>query len=367
MHISAPVAIAIQLAALIPYVSAHCKIMAIWGDAEPGRQPAAFAYDGSLPIGGTGLWPYQYDVTVFSSPIIPNPAVPRVWLPQGCGATLQTLEAYYSVARADVFPGAQVAQKYEWWHKNYIPNDLRAYINQIEETKKVCAANRLPRVTRGGNLNWKVYTVNEDGAGPFRCRIDTTGTGAQFGAWLPMNDKLQVPPLDTSKYSVLYSQVGQLGYIGVTIPSDLTCTGSYPGYDNVCMMRCENYAQNGPFGACMAFQLRGPGNTDFGEKKVVEKPVEKVIVSKGYTETVTRMGTKTVTVQPKQYDVDKHKVAVPSKTGNPGYDIAGGKSEYYKRAAKMARRAALQARNEAPGEGDEQEEDQDAPKETDAP
>ncbi|KAF3909086.1 hypothetical protein ABW21_db0203995 [Orbilia brochopaga] len=293
--------------------------MAVWGDAEPGRQPPVYGYDGNLPIGGTGLWPYQYDVNVFSSPVIPNPAVPRVWLPQGCGATIETVELYYSITQPDKFPTAQVAQKYEWWHKNYIPNDLRAYINQVAETNKVCAANRIPRVTRGGSLSWKVYTVNEDGAGPFRCRIDPTGTGTQFGAWLPMNDKLQVPPLDPAKYSVDYTRVGQLGYIGVSIPNDLTCTGSYPGYDN----------------------LRGPGNTDFGVKKVVTQPVEKVVVSKGYTETVTRMGTKTVTVTPEQTTVDKYwKPPVPKKTADPGYDISGGKSEYHKRAARRAARRA---------------------------
>ncbi|KAK6336322.1 hypothetical protein TWF696_001884 [Orbilia brochopaga] len=334
--------------------------MAVWGDAEPARAPPVFGYDVNLPIGGTGLWPYQYDVTVFSSPIIPNPAVPRVWLSQGCGATLESLESYYAVAQPDKYPTAQVAQKYEWWHKQYIPNDLRAYINQVSETKKVCAAKTIPRVTRGGSLNWKVYTVNADGAGPFRCRIDTSGTGAQFGPWLQMNDKLQVPPLDTSKYSVLYSQVGQLGYIGVTIPSDLTCSGSYEGYDNVCMMRCENYAQNGPFGGCMAFQLRGPGNTDFGQKKVVEKPVEKVVVSKGFTETVTRMATQTVTVQPPQTRIDKYKRPMPTKTADPGYKIEGGKSEYYKRAArraaKMARRAEVESEAETTGEEEGEEE-----------
>lgn len=38
----------------------------------------------------------------------------------------------------------------------------------------------LPQVSAGGTLNMTLHQVNADGAGPYECMMDPTGTGASF-------------------------------------------------------------------------------------------------------------------------------------------------------------------------------------------
>ncbi|KAF3919680.1 hypothetical protein ABW20_dc0105827 [Dactylellina cionopaga] len=207
---------AVLLGIFVSEVSAHARALNVWGDIG-GQQPYAYAITG-VPVGGGDIYPHQFDTTVFSSPIIPNYNVPRVWLSQGCGSTLGNLDAWAARTQPGKYNGAPVTSKVWWWYSQYIPNDLTAYTNQIEWTERYAKAKQLPQCSQGGALSWKIYTVNADGAGPFRCRIDETGTGAHFGAWLYIPNENQAPPLDPGRYSFSPDRIYQLSYIKVRTP-----------------------------------------------------------------------------------------------------------------------------------------------------
>lgn len=52
------------------------------------------------------------------------------------------------------------------------------------------ANGSLPRVSQGGELTMTLHQVNRDGAGPYVCMIDATGTGTN---WVAMDITQQVP------------------------------------------------------------------------------------------------------------------------------------------------------------------------------
>jgi hypothetical protein len=48
----------------------------------------------------------------------------------------------------------------------------------------------LPQITPGGMVSMTLHQVNGDGAGPYQCMIDSTGTGTN---WQPMTVGTNVP------------------------------------------------------------------------------------------------------------------------------------------------------------------------------
>lgn len=50
--------------------------------------------------------------------------------------------------------------------------------------------NSMPQITAGGSVDMTIHQVNGDGAGPYTCEIDATGTGT---AWQPMTVTQNVP------------------------------------------------------------------------------------------------------------------------------------------------------------------------------
>jgi hypothetical protein len=96
-----------------------------------------------------------------------------------------------------------------------------------------------------------VHQVNSDGAGPYTCMIDATGTGTNWQAIavtqnLQGNDKGRNK--DTQKQDLPLT---------ASIPAGMTCTGTVAGQSNVCMVRCQNPARAGPFGGCVPVQMAG--------------------------------------------------------------------------------------------------------------
>lgn len=59
-------------------------------------------------------------------------------------------------------------------------------------TQKVLAdsGSQLPQVSSGGQLTMTLHQVNSDGAGPYTCMMDPTGTGTQ---WTQINVAQNVP------------------------------------------------------------------------------------------------------------------------------------------------------------------------------
>lgn len=48
------------------------------------------------------------------------------------------------------------------------------------------------------------------------------------------------------------------------IPANQACTGTVAGQQNVCMVRCQNDANAGPFGGVVPVQLAGAGGAGNG-------------------------------------------------------------------------------------------------------
>jgi hypothetical protein len=120
-------------------------------------------------------------------------------------------------------------------------------------TAAVMAQNgaTLPQVSQGGALMMTVHQVNGDGAGPYTCMIDATGTGTN---WTPIQVTQNI---DGNARGRNNDQQMQDLPLSVAIPADQTCTGTVAGQSNVCMVRCENPARAGPFGGCVPIQMAG--------------------------------------------------------------------------------------------------------------
>jgi hypothetical protein len=65
-------------------------------------------------------------------------------------------------------------------------NDPEAGTAQVLAT----SGGTLPQITPGGEVQMTLHQVNGDGAGPYTCMIDATGTGTQ---WTVMQVTENVP------------------------------------------------------------------------------------------------------------------------------------------------------------------------------
>ncbi|KAF3078837.1 hypothetical protein TWF569_010275 [Orbilia oligospora] len=329
-------ATAAAILASVQQVSAHCRFYMPFGDYNPQKTGGIIGHFDDIAIKDHGhhQHPGQWDVAVFSDPVIPatweSPFkhIPRKYTPQGCGASLGSLFAYYVAKRPTEFSPANLEGHPDMWrHRNYhffmAPTPAGGF-NQVKywvQNLEINLWKRMAQSTPGGWLSIRVHQVNEDGAGPFRCRFDQTGTGEHFGPWAHV---LEQPPGEIAHQSRLYATNNRIHFLKVAVPKDIKCAGQYGTAKNICLMRCENYAANGPFGGCAVFQVVYP------EPKIKPPP------------------------PPKPVYVDKTKPEPKPDYGDAGYNVGsgnykeGGGYGTYKKVkrdieAKKARRAASQA------------------------
>ncbi|KAF3914274.1 hypothetical protein AA313_de0209453 [Arthrobotrys entomopaga] len=203
-------------AAILAFVSSvhgHANIIAVQGlkAGDPaGPQGMALGLDPATPRDGVAVDPNQRDTTIFIQRTL------SLW--EGCGQSIE-----FGVHNAS------------------------SMIPELVQQGQIAQA--LP----GGQLSMVFHQINGDGNGPFMCAIDTAAVGNR-GSWKQMTGltiATQVPgqsPILNAGTLVQYPFI-------VNIPANLKCTGSYGGKDNICLMRCQNYAVNGPFGGCIPFEL----------------------------------------------------------------------------------------------------------------
>ncbi|KAF3150320.1 hypothetical protein TWF569_004710 [Orbilia oligospora] len=248
MHIKYAAALAIV--ALVPEISGH----AVWdnaiGDADPTIRGYVIGKQYKLENRkGTGQIPFQQDIPVLKNPIVPPTAKskwwkkPRVYWANGCGAT--------------------IIDQNTWWstHKDKKMRDAYA---------------KLPANQR----NVIIYQI------PVKKMLD----------WAAITKTMA-----KTNQIVKSCRYDELFPFTVTIPKNIKCNGSYEGKKNICMLRCENYALNGPFGGCLPFQLIPPepqapppppppvpdnsqniGNTTEADKvKLTDKEAKEVVAAAG--------------------------------------------------------------------------------------
>ncbi|KAF2659764.1 hypothetical protein K491DRAFT_688870 [Lophiostoma macrostomum CBS 122681] len=205
MYFTKSTILSFGLLATSQLVAGHSAITAATGDQ--GGQGSAIGVDPNTPRDGTKRNPFQQDATRFKGDAAAT-----------CGETL----------------GGGT-------------NDIQAGTAMVMQLN----GPTLPQVSAGGQINMTLHQVNGDGAGPYTCMIDATGTGTN---WQPMQvtqnvaGNAQGRNNDNAKTDLP---------LAAAIPAGQTCTGTVAGQSNVCMVRCQNPARAGPFGGCVPVQMAG--------------------------------------------------------------------------------------------------------------
>ncbi|EPS39401.1 hypothetical protein H072_6801 [Dactylellina haptotyla CBS 200.50] len=195
-------------------------------------------------------------------------------MPEGCGVTLSTVNLYYSLVDPANFKTANDWQRNYWWYMSKIPNAKEPFVQTLWEAEKAVNGGKVPQCNVGGWLRMMVHQVNDDGGGPFRCRIDRDGKG-QFGDWLYINPGENPAPGDPGAASVYPWGNLKAHPLVAQIPKNQECNIKIGSMSNICIMRCENFAANGPFGDCIPFQLMVPPKPQqvYKPPVIVSKPV----------------------------------------------------------------------------------------------
>ncbi|CAL3963245.1 hypothetical protein PZA11_000918 [Diplocarpon coronariae] len=188
-------------------VAGHGAIVNATGDM--GGSGTAIGIDASTPRDGTKRTPFQQDSTRFK-----NAAA------DACGETL----------------GGGT-------------NDPAKQVPAV-----MANSGGLPQISPGGMVMMTLHQVNGDGAGPYDCMIDSTGTGT--GGWVKMQVATNVPGTNSR------SKAKATDFpLTAKVAADQTCTGTAGGAEGVCMVRCNNAANAGPFGGCVPVQMAGGNAT----------------------------------------------------------------------------------------------------------
>ncbi|KAF3172488.1 hypothetical protein TWF751_005752 [Orbilia oligospora] len=306
MHIKYAAALAIVT--LVPEISGH----AVWdnaiGDADPTIRGYVIGKQYKLENRkGTGQIPFQQDIPVLKNPIVPPTAKskwwkkPRVYWANGCGATIIDQNTWWSTHKDKKMRDAYAKLPANQRNVIIYQIPVKKMLDWAAITKTMAKTNQIVKVSPGGWIRIMHYQVNADGAGPLRCKISSTGQPSNWNpGWFYPPVKDQVPGSAKDKS---FRAVGtmQLFPFTVTIPKNIKCNGSYEGKKNICMLRCENYALNGPFGGCLPFQLIPPepqapppppppvpdnsqniGNTTEADKvKITDKEAKEVVAAAG--------------------------------------------------------------------------------------
>ncbi|EPS36539.1 hypothetical protein H072_9931 [Dactylellina haptotyla CBS 200.50] len=212
--------VALAVLSLTSSVYAHAVIIDAYGDSS-NVHGYGLGYDSSIKRGGT--WavtsqnPFQRDCPVFKSPIVPsypNRKV-RIYISTGCRITISGINVWAKANNPKKLKDATWAQNNKWWYKKLVP-----------ETTQI-------------NVPSSITTMAKNNMIPARKELDDT-------AYCPKER-----PRRTSKFSVFHRGSKKFHWVTVTLPANLDCKGSYGGKDNICLVRCENYAI---FGGCVPFQ-----------------------------------------------------------------------------------------------------------------
>ncbi|KAK6344951.1 hypothetical protein TWF718_006900 [Orbilia javanica] len=266
----------IALTTFIPSISAHAFIYWAAGDAKPEVHGWALGYRTTTPTKGQGQLPFQRDVAVFSNPAVPckkgnwrKTCEKRVRLHTGCGISLFYINRYHESynPNKDKPYKKSGGKKNEWYYMTkYVSK--KPFIPIASEVQKLVDRNALPQVTKGGHLVMKIHQINADGAGPYKCFIDYGGTAGAWNATLAVKWQVKFTgKKSTNNHGSLKNQ-----QLKVKLPDNMECRGSYGGQNNICMVRCQNSAPNGPFGGCVPIQQVQPPAKSPAELPYQENP-----------------------------------------------------------------------------------------------
>ncbi|KAK6354239.1 hypothetical protein TWF730_008651 [Orbilia blumenaviensis] len=265
MHLTNSISAAVAFLSCASGIYGHGLIVDAYGNsnAKARGRGVGFVDQYAHNRKGTGQHPFQVDVPVFKDPAVPCCKRKRTYLAQGCGITLQVLW------RNKIKPNGHLI-KQSWYSgavQHIFTSNNGGQVNLPYEMNLLMSKKLMPQASAGGWLKMRIHQVNVDGGGPYKCRIDSTGTANRFGAWI--HPTINVPG---DKYSLSWKTIHKPNlWIHLPIPKGTQCTGKWGSYTRVCMVRCENQAVNGPFGGCVPFQQIG------GIIKTAPKPLTPIV------------------------------------------------------------------------------------------
>ncbi|KAF3196445.1 hypothetical protein TWF192_010755 [Orbilia oligospora] len=284
----------------VPQVSAHtrfpeCKNLLV----TPTVKIPAPGYDPSIPMVPSGpLVKQQFDTTVFStSPIPTDPSSPHY---------------KYAVMISNMMVEGDTPAGWAHMIKNcYMrPFDAETLTQTQSLTQQLRAKgkdiSRVDEKRPGLPLQIAGFQINKDGGGPYRCKLDYTGSGQSFGPWLTRKGNIYIKPwvvMNGNKNAECSGAsgeapecVGKQWGILVDIPKPLPmqCRGAYGVHKNICILRSENEAKNGPFGGCWPVQIEPPPG--------LKPPKTRIVVNTKTPEPIPKYGDAGYDVQKDSYD-----------------------------------------------------------------
>ncbi|KAK6525838.1 hypothetical protein TWF281_010881 [Arthrobotrys megalospora] len=176
-------------------------------------------------------------------------------------------KAAWPWVKHDTPAGAEIDIK---WEINKLCKEEKAKKQRKDSASGQYLNSGLPKVVPGGTLRMTVWQVNQDGGGPFKCKIDYKGTAQ---SWTSEGLKVETN-CQGNAHSIRSWGGPSACSLTVHLPSNLNCAGKYDT-DRICIVRCENFAVNGPFGGCVAVQQLKPVVKQVVQKKPVPVPVVK--------------------------------------------------------------------------------------------
>ncbi|KAK6336854.1 hypothetical protein TWF718_009642 [Orbilia javanica] len=295
--------VVISLLGISELVSAHCVIVKAIGSENETIAGHGMGYNENGNRKSTHFDPGQLDVPVFNKKVVHH-GWHHGYLGTGCGNSANSVVGW--VQKHNHASWMHVANKrlgWPWPSQPTMPGgeinitgsiDHLAWLEWGQKPRKdnVNLIHGIPKVKAGGILKISVWQVNADGGGPFSCVIDYQGNAKQ---WEKNPNKvghnLDLPRHNGNclgnAHSVRPAHHPAPCEFTLTLPDNLDCKGVYGAKGdtkNICIVRCQNHAKNGPFGGCVAIQQVRPVVV---EKPLVEEAPASLVVVPPQAVTVT--------------------------------------------------------------------------------
>ncbi|KAF3213055.1 hypothetical protein TWF106_009632 [Orbilia oligospora] len=263
--------VSFMLVSIADLASAHATFIDAYGNANDQIHGYGLGVNlsvvRSLIPGKTNT----HDAVGFSTRYHPTTGSGKI-VARGCGRTYHTIVRGFSAAGKDILK-LNPSQLRKVLGEEDIPSG--GYVDTTNEINKLALSEQtgakrnepvtnargismgIPKVTAGGTLTIVNFQMDIDGAGPFDCRVDLTGTGNNWS--VPLKVTKNCPG---NAHSILFpgKQLTPCKF-EVAMPKKFECTGSYGtngNMKNICLVRCENKSKIGPFGGCVPIQLVQP-------------------------------------------------------------------------------------------------------------
>ncbi|KAF3767497.1 hypothetical protein M406DRAFT_251743, partial [Cryphonectria parasitica EP155] len=109
----------------------------------------------------------------------------------------------------------------------------------------------------GGSVNMVVRQLNSDGAGPYLCIVNDDNPAHHFEV-TRHHERRQVVHHQIGSQQATFKDDSTTDFLlNVALPTNQACTGKAVGKNNVCLVRCQNFARTGAFGGIFLMQMAG--------------------------------------------------------------------------------------------------------------